>query len=74
MSALPNAAARVLTDPKRYDSFSDYVYAVCPSCGRRDWASERRFFGVLGPRALYAVVFSIVLGIVALGVYTSIFL
>jgi len=46
----------------RWHSFDEYIYTVCPNCGKRDFADERRFFFVLGPRGLYvaAVIFMLI--------------
>jgi hypothetical protein len=51
--------------------FSAYVYAVCPSCGRKDWAEGRKFYGVLGPRAFYAIAIAVMVGIVFLVFYVG---
>lgn len=55
LAALPSAAERVLTSSRTHISFSEYVYAVCPKCGHKDWADERRYLGVLGPKAFYGL-------------------
>ena len=63
-----------LSGPRgRYESFSEYVYVICPSCGKKDWAEENRFLGFLGPRAFYAVVLAISIAIVAFVIYAGFF-
>jgi len=61
---LHGAIARILYDSRAHIGVGEYVYAVCPACGHKDWAEERRFWGVFGPRAIYAVSLLLVLLIV----------
>lgn len=53
--------------------FGAYVYAVCPSCGRKDWAEGRKFYGLIGPRTFYAIAAAVAIGIVLLVVYLGFF-
>lgn len=51
---------RLVGAGENHISFDRYVYAYCPKCGHKDWADERRYFGVLGPRGFYALVCALV--------------
>ena len=68
LEPLPNAFQRVFTSGERHIAFGRYVYAVCPNCGHRDWADERRYLGFLGPRQLYALMV-LLLSLFLAGVY-----
>jgi len=52
---IPGAVDRIFTSTRGHIGFGEYVYAICPACGHKDWAEERRFWGVIGPRGFYAV-------------------
>jgi len=62
-----------LTSPRVDTSFAQYVYAVCPNCKHRDWATERRFFGILGPKALYALVLAFMIAFLVAVAYSALF-
>jgi hypothetical protein len=52
---------------KTHIPFEDYTHVICPSCGHKEWATERKFFGILGPKGLQTLVGVLVFGsIVAL--------
>jgi DNA-directed RNA polymerase subunit RPC12/RpoP len=68
LEQLPSAAERVLVSKETHIGFGRYVHAVCPSCGHRDWANERRYFGVLGPRGFYALMATLLSAFLA-GIY-----
>jgi DNA-directed RNA polymerase subunit RPC12/RpoP len=73
LPALPSAGERLLTSPRTHISFAEYVYAVCPKCGRKDWANERRYLGVLGPRAFYGLALVFVIAFIAMVIYLGFF-
>ena len=64
LSDLPDPIQRIFLSTRTHIPFSEYVYAVCPKCGQKDWAEERRFLGVLGPRGFYALAFLLAVFIV----------
>ena len=70
---LPTFSGRLLGATPGHVPFSTYVYAVCPSCGRKDWAEGRKYLGVFGPRAFYAMGLAAAVGILALVVYLGFF-
>lgn len=41
-----------LVSTRRYIPLEEFTHVKCPRCGAFQLASERRFFGVLGPLAL----------------------
>ena len=69
LPALPSFSARLSGAAAAHVPFSAYVYAVCPKCGRKDWADERKFFFALGARAFYAIAFALTVAFVILVVY-----
>ena len=65
---LPNCpgAKELFLGERWHISIAEYVYINCPQCGVQEWAEERRFFGILGPRGFYALNLSLaVLAVVA---------
>ena len=73
LAPLPTFSKLVLGATPNHIPFGTYVYAVCPSCGHKDWAESRRFYGFMGPRTLYGVTFALVLGILLLVLYLAFF-
>ena len=59
----------VFTTTKTHIPLEEFTQVNCAACGHVDLATERRFFGVMRPRALQIVVGAIVLGIAAAGVF-----
>jgi hypothetical protein len=70
---MPTASDRLSGATPGHVPFGTYVYAICPSCGRKDWAKGRKFYGVIGPRAFYAMGLAAAIGIVLLVVYLGFF-
>jgi hypothetical protein len=66
---LPGPSA-LLTSPRNYYPLAEQVYAVCPNCGQRDWAIERRFFGIFGPKALYGFMLAFVIAFAVFVAYS----
>lgn len=62
----------VLTTTKKYIPLEDFTHITCPACGHRELVTERRFFGVLGPRALQVLVGAIVFGLIVAVIWSSI--
>ena len=62
LEALPTAKADILESTKIHYPLSDIVYTICPYCGKKDWATDRRFFGFLGPKGLYRLLLLFVIG------------
>jgi predicted nucleic-acid-binding Zn-ribbon protein len=54
----------ILTTPKNHIPLEDFTHVTCPSCGHTELASERKFFGLIGPRGLQILVGAIVLGVI----------
>lgn len=54
----------ILTTPKNHIPLEDFTHVTCPSCGHVELATERKFFGLLGPRGLQVLVGAIVLGVI----------
>jgi hypothetical protein len=54
-------------------SVATYVFAACPYCDQKDWATERRFLGVLGPRSFYGVLLAVATIFVGLVIYLGFF-
>ena len=54
LNPLPTIGQR-LSSQSQHIGFGEYVYATCPACGKRDWATERSFLGFLGPKGFYAL-------------------
>ena len=73
LSNLPSAGERIFTSPRINIPFSEYVYATCPHCHHRDWADERRYLGVLGPRSFYALAVAFLVGFIVLVIYLGFF-
>jgi DNA-directed RNA polymerase subunit RPC12/RpoP len=73
LQPLPRFKDRISGTQVGHVPFATYVYATCPKCGKRDWADERRFLVVLGPRSFYAIVLAISIAIVALVIYMGFF-
>ncbi len=48
-----------------------FTKVACPYCGKSQYATERRFFGFLGPRALTFLLVSMVAGMAILAIWTS---
>jgi hypothetical protein len=69
LPTLPGPSA-LLTSPRNDFPLAEQVYAVCPNCGQKDWAVERRFFGVFGPKALYGFVLALAIAFVAAAAYS----
>ena len=46
-----------------YVRLDDYIRLKCPNCGHTELATERRFFGFLGPSGLTRTVTAIVFGV-----------
>lgn len=63
----PQARALGSLSTKRI-GLEEFMHVVCPKCGNHDLASERKFFGILGPRGMQVLVFGIVLGVLAVAV------
>jgi predicted RNA-binding Zn-ribbon protein involved in translation (DUF1610 family) len=40
---------------KKYFPLEDFTHVSCPNCNTVQLATERRFFGVLGPRGLQVI-------------------
>jgi DNA-directed RNA polymerase subunit RPC12/RpoP len=72
LAPLPTIRERLLGD-RGHVAFSEYVYVTCPNCGQKDWADERRYFRVLGPRSLYGLMLTISLAIVFFVIYLGFF-
>ena len=70
---LPAMSVRLQGEGAAHVPFSKYVYAICPRCGFRDWADERKYFGFAGPRTLYSLGLAVSIGIVALVMYLGFF-
>jgi hypothetical protein len=70
---LPSTFARLLGEGPAHVPFSTYVYAVCPTCGQKDWAEARRYLGFAGPRTLYAMGLIVGIWIVVMVVYLGFF-
>ena len=70
---MPSSADRLSGAVPGHVPFGAYVYAVCPSCGRKDWAEGRKFYGLIGPRTFYAVAMAAAIGIVFLVLYLGFF-
>lgn len=68
LPVLPSISETLIERGGRHIPFSTYVYVICPECGKKDWADERRFWGVLGPRSFYALGFILAL-IAVIGVF-----
>lgn len=66
---LPNPLERIFHMRRAHIPFAEYVYVHCPKCGHKDWADERRFFGILGPRGFYGVALLLAFFFVALVYY-----
>jgi hypothetical protein len=66
LERLPTAGERLFKSSEGDISFDRYVYAFCPECGKKDWASERRYFGVLGPRGFYMLAVSFMAALLGL--------
>jgi rubredoxin len=62
----------ILTTTKRYIPLEEFTHVTCPACGYEELASERKFFGVLGPRGLQILVGAIVLGVIIAVIFSSI--
>ena len=61
----------LLTTTKTHIPLEDFTHVVCPSCGYKELAVERRFFGFLGPGGLRLVVGAIVLGVIVAVIYAT---
>ena len=61
----------ILTTPKKHIPLEDSTHVTCPTCGHRGLATEREFFGFLGPRGLQILVGVIVLGLIIATVISS---
>ena len=70
---LPTISDRLLGATPAHIPFSTYVYAVCPSCGCKDWAEGRKYLGMVGPRAFYAMGLTAAAGFLVLAVYLGFF-
>ena len=70
---LPTPSQRMFEQKLAHVPFSTYVYAVCPSCGHRDWAEGRKYLAFAGPRTLYAMGLGVGICIVILVVYLGFF-
>jgi len=66
---LPRPSA-LLTSPRNYYPLAEQVYTVCPNCGQRDWAVGRRFFGIFGPKALYALMLAFAIAFIVSAAYS----
>lgn len=64
----PPRALDILTTAKTYIPLEEFTHVTCAACGHVDLATQRRFFGLLGPRVLQIAVGVIVLGIAVVGV------
>jgi hypothetical protein len=73
LSSLPTSRDRFSGARRGHVSFETYVFASCPKCGKRDWAEERRFLGMLGPRTFYGIALGISIAIVVLVIYMGFF-
>ena len=54
----------ILATPKNHIPLEDFTHVTCPSCGHAGLATERKFFGFLGPKGLQILVGLIVTGII----------
>jgi rubredoxin len=54
----------ILTTSKNHIPLEDSTHVTCPSCGHKEWATERKFFGILGPKGLQILVSMIVFGFI----------
>ena len=70
---MPTFAGRLSGAVPGHVPFGAYVYAICPSCGRKDWAEDRKFYGLVGPRTFYAMATAVAIGIVVLVFYLGFF-
>lgn len=71
ITALPKPLD-ALTTTKKYIPFEEFTHVTCPACGHKELATERKFFGVLGPRGLQLLVGTIVLGVIFAVIFSSI--
>lgn len=62
----------VVTTTKKYIPLEDFTHVTCPACGHKEPATERKFFGVLGPRGLQLLVGAIVFGVIVAVIWSSI--
>jgi hypothetical protein len=60
---------RFLERPERHIPLDEHLMVTCPKCGHRELATERRFFGILGPRAVKAVIVTMILGMIVVALY-----
>ena len=63
----PQARAPGALSTKRI-GLEEFIHIVRPKCGNHDFASERKLFGMLGPRGRQALVFAIMLGVLAVAI------
>lgn len=70
---LPNISKTLFENAGKDIPISTYVYTWCPSCNKKDWADERRFWKYLGPRSFYAINFLLGLLLVSTVFYIGFF-
>ena len=57
----PDGLPELLSGERHHVSIGEHVFTYCPECGEKQWADERRFFFILGPKAYYLLYFLIML-------------
>lgn len=57
-----SALQRIFFRRERLVTLEMDLTAQCPNCGYKQAISDRKFFGVLGPRTVRAIVYALVIG------------
>jgi hypothetical protein len=70
---LPKITERLITSQRAHIPFNEYVRDVCPNCGQKDWANDRRYLGVLGPRSFYGLALASMVAFAAMVIYLGFF-
>ena len=51
----PDGFIELISGKRHHISIGEYLFTYCPECGTKEWADERKYFWIFGPRLVYAI-------------------